>query len=262
MNNPEETSQNAVKVSKLAIVAMVFGIFGPLCGLATSIIIAIIQFGLTYSIFPFSLFPFDSLAIGYLASWLPPFLIGKNALSKISASGGVLRGAVCAKVGVKAAIVWAILLPASFFLFMLYGGIKREIVISDRMTCGKNLAEFGNALEIYAGERGVYPTADKWCDILLQGKYVTEDMFKCPGNKKAKCSYSINPDCEPNSPPDVVLLFESKGGWNSFGGPELFTAANHKKEGGNILFNDGYAMFIQTDPNGLPLKELNWGGKN
>ena len=66
------------------------------------------------------------------------------------------------------------------------------------------------------------PTPDKWCDALLQGEYVTEKMFKCPGNKKARCSYSINPNCEPNSEPNTVLVFESKGGWNSFGGPELF----------------------------------------
>ncbi len=254
--------QDAARISRLAIVAMVFGIFGPLCGLAVSFIISFVQFGLALNFFPFSLSPFDSLAIGYLISWLPAYLIGKKALCKIAVSNGSLRGIGFAKFSIKAAIVWAVLLPASLCLSMLWGGIYREIVISHRMTCGKHLAEFGGALKIYAEEHGEYPTADKWCDILLQGGYVTEEIFKCPGDKKARCSYSINPNCEPNSPPDVVLLFESKGGWNSYGGLELFTVEHHTNDGGNILYNDGHVSFNYPVSNGRFFEELNWGEKD
>ena len=48
----------------------------------------------------------------------------------------------------------------------------------------------------------------------------------------------MNPDCEPNSPPDTVLLFETKGGWNLFGGPELLTTENHSNTC-HVCYKDG-----------------------
>jgi len=54
---------------------------------------------------------------------------------------------------------------------------------------------------------------------------------------------------------DVVLLFESKPGWNRFGGPELLTFDNHGGRGCNILFSDGNIRFIKPeDANDLKWK--------
>jgi prepilin-type processing-associated H-X9-DG protein len=55
----------------------------------------------------------------------------------------------------------------------------------------------------------------------------------------------MNPNCEPNSPPDTVLLFETRSGWNQYGGPELLTFDNHQGKGANVLFNDGHFEFIR-----------------
>jgi prepilin-type processing-associated H-X9-DG protein len=154
-----------------------------------------------------------------------------------------------------------VLLVLVLFIIILFLAYLKDWQISYNMTCGSNLCGLGKALTLYAEEHGVYPKPDKWCDALLQGKYADEKMFKCPGNKKARCSYSINPNCEPNSEPNIVLVFESKGGWNSFGGPELFTTKYHKNEGCNILYNDGHVKFESTDPNGHFNLELNWGEK-
>ena len=59
----------------------------------------------------------------------------------------------------------------------------------------------------------------------------------------------------------MVLLFETKAGWNQHGGPELFTFDNHDTEGiapdvlpslqrssggGCVLLNDGTVKFIRT----------------
>jgi hypothetical protein len=65
----------------------------------------------------------------------------------------------------------------------------------------------------------------------------------------------MNPNCEPNSPPDMVLLFETKAGWNQHGGPELFTFDNHDPRGGcprklvpvktGILLNDGTVKLVR-----------------
>jgi len=67
--------------------------------------------------------------------------------------------------------------------------------------------------------------------------------------------FVVNPNCKPKSPPDTVLLFESKVGWNQHGGPELFTFDNHNPKGGCVLFNDGSVRFIRTKEE---LKKLRW----
>ena len=114
-------------------------------------------------------------------------------------------------------------------------------------------------MQFYASEYdNKYPIADKWCDVLLQRGWAREASFVCKGafkkGNKEPCHYAINPNAEPNSPGDMVLLFETKGGWNQFGGPEILTTENHKGEWCNILFNDGHVEFVNTEQ----LGELNW----
>jgi len=112
----------------------------------------------------------------------------------------------------------------------------------------------GVAIQFYAREYdNKYPNADKWCDLLLQhgDGGAREEWFVCrgalkKGNQK-RCHYAINPHAEPNSPGDMVLLFETKGGWNQFGGPGLLTFENHGGKGCNVLFNDGHIEFVKTE---------------
>jgi hypothetical protein len=104
---------------------------------------------------------------------------------------------------------------------------------------------------LYAGKKA-YPS--KWCGAIVDDKRAdvipTEykmEYFKCPAAGQGKCDYAMNPGCKPNSPPDMVLLFEAKAGWNQRGGPELFTFDNHDPGGGLVLLNDGTVKFIRTD---------------
>jgi len=89
--------------------------------------------------------------------------------------------------------------------------------------------------------------------------YVNEERmrehFKCPTAGEGKCHYAMNPDCKPESPDDMVLLFETKAGWNQHGGPELFTFDNHEPKGGCVLLNDGTVKFIRTKEE---LQQLRW----
>lgn len=120
---------------------------------------------------------------------------------------------------------------------------------------GSHLFDLGQAIMMYASENeNLYPAADKWCDLLLKNTDVTEDKFKNPWSKRKRCGYSMNSMCEPNSPNDVVLLFESSGGWNQFGGAELL-AIDKKRKGMWILFNDFHSSFKAMEQ----LSELNWG---
>lgn len=129
-----------------------------------------------------------------------------------------------------------------------------------RVCCATNLSSLAKAMTIYASDDKDYrfPTAAKWCDLLLQGGYVNEKQFVCRAARDSgdngRCHYAINPNCRPTLPGDMVLLFETKGGWNQFGGPEILTAENHKPKGCNILFNDGYVKFVKTKD----LGKLKW----
>jgi hypothetical protein len=67
--------------------------------------------------------------------------------------------------------------------------------------------------------------------------------------------YAMNSNCREGSPDDMVFLFESKPGWNQYGGPELFTFDNHDPKGGLVLLNDGTVKFIRTEEE---LKQLRW----
>jgi hypothetical protein len=56
----------------------------------------------------------------------------------------------------------------------------------------------------------------------------------------------MNPNAGPRGSSEVVLLFESKPGWNQNGGPELLSC-NHRQEGCNVLFADMHVEFVKAE---------------
>ena len=130
-----------------------------------------------------------------------------------------------------------------------------------RLQCADNLRNLWSLLRfLYGGER-TYPTS-KWCDTIVRDPR-TRDIpteykmryLTCPAAASDKSAYAMSSRCKPNSPADMVLLFETKGGWNQHGGPELFTFDNHDPRGGCVLLNDGTVKFIRTEEE---LKQLRW----
>ena len=90
-----------------------------------------------------------------------------------------------------------------------------------------------------------------------------QKIFRCPLAKKGLCDYAMNPHASPRRARDrksreVVLLFESKPGWNQFGGPELLTTENHRGEGCNILFVDLHVEFVKAKD----LGRLKWADED
>jgi prepilin-type processing-associated H-X9-DG protein len=156
------------------------------------------------------------------------------------------QGAKTSRTGKIRTVATAIVV--GFIAFsVIWPAIDKKVRLDRNLTCGRNLFEMGRAISMYREEFVEYPTPDKWCDLLLERAGADEALFKCPGNKRARCSFSLNPNAEPNGPGDLVVLFESKGGWNQFGGPELLTVENHKPRGCNVLFNDGHVEFVRAD---------------
>jgi len=131
-----------------------------------------------------------------------------------------------------------------------------------RVSCTRNLGALWSKLHFRSRSSETYPKPTEWCDAILrvfraQG-YIEKGLkseFNCPSAGKGKCHYAMNLNCEPNSPPDTVLLFETKAGWNQHGGPELFTFDNHDPRGGCVLLNDGTVKFIRTQEE---LHSLRW----
>ncbi|MFH1883138.1 MAG: hypothetical protein ABIL62_10555 [Planctomycetota bacterium] len=121
-----------------------------------------------------------------------------------------------------------------------------------RLDCADNLRSLCSLLQFLFRSGKTYPLS-KWCDTIVRYcrfDYISKGYgmryFKCPTAGPGKCHYAMNRNCKPNSPPDTVLLFETKGGWNQHGGPELFTFDNHDPRGGCVLLNDGTVKFIRT----------------
>ncbi len=164
-----------------------------------------------------------------------------------------------------------------------------------RGACAFNLRTLHDAGGLLSNDAAAYPSPNQWCDVgrqALISDYSVWDgvrkprysrdrasaFFTCasarepedaeetqgPSNEpnasdqaapSARSHYAMNPACVPSSPSDMVLLFESKPGWNQWGGPELFTFDHHDPKGGYVLLNNGEVEFIRTEEE---LKQLRW----
>jgi len=131
-----------------------------------------------------------------------------------------------------------------------------------RLKCARNLWVLHSRLHTCFISERAYPAPTEWYDAIIRdyrAKGFNEGYvmrpFMCPGVGEGRCHYAMNPRCRPNSRPDMVLLFETKAGWNQHGGPELFTFDNHDPKGGCVLLNDGTVKFIRTKEE---LQQLRW----
>lgn len=158
-----------------------------------------------------------------------------------------------------------ILIISGFVVFLIiYWIVKPRLQTPHEQTplvaCRSNLKMISLAIQMYADDNsGFFPPSEKWCDSI--NSYLGDDtniILRCPAIRDDICHYAINPNCEPDSPDNTVLLFETKdGGWNLSGGPELSTNENHKEKVCNVLFNDGTVKSIKKED----ILNLNWSGK-
>jgi len=140
-----------------------------------------------------------------------------------------------------------------------------------RVQCAANMKHLWNRFRLYekvvksgyfSRHKKSYPAPNNWCTSTLSAYRITEENeesllrpYRCPSAGYGECHYAMNPNCTLESSPYMVLLFETKGGWNQHGGPELFTFDNHETKGGCVLLNDGTVKFIRTTEE---LKQLRW----
>lgn len=128
--------------------------------------------------------------------------------------------------------------------------------ISYQMACGTNMGGIAKAIVLYAEDNNdTFPTSGKWCDLLIAHTDISAKQFRCPADKVGPCSYAMNPNCNPDSLPDTVLLFECRPGWNQYGGPELLMTRAHRHPGCNVAFVDSSAVWVKQED----IPKLNWG---
>jgi len=232
-NNNKQTEN--LKTSKLAKVSLGLTVISFLC---------FVSFFFTVT---------NIAGVLFLVSVIVAIILGIVSISKIKLSGGKLKD-----MGLP--IIGGIIIPVILVGIVLAGIVIGNAMDSARATirliiCKKELETLGNALQIYSTNfDGKYPTADKWCDLLVQYTDINKTSF----GKFAvdgRSNYAINPNAEPNSPPDVVLLFETDGVWNQAGEAELLTFENKEPKRYMILFNGGHIRLVNPeDVNGLKWK--------
>lgn len=181
---------------------------------------------------------------------IPALICGIIAAVRISSSQGRLKGMGMAITGM---VLPAVALPVMAVLMaILMPALTQVRMLAQKTVCSTNLSGLGKAMILYANDNyGEYPTPEKWCDLLIEYADVPEKTFVCPAaDDGGRCHYAVNAHIEGlgnKAPPDMVLLFESRSGWNQTGGPELLSIEHHGEEGANILFVDGYVAFVPKE---------------
>ncbi len=177
---------------------------------------------------------------------IPALIFGIISLVKIEKSAGLLKGKGLAIAGLAFP---AALAPFALMLAILMPALARARAIAQRKVCATNMSGLGKAMFIYADDNNnTLPIPSQWCDLLIENADVSEKSFLCAGVHEGPCNYAMNENIEnidENTPPDIVLLFETSPGWNQVGGPEILTIENHNGEGCNVLFADGYVEFVK-----------------
>jgi hypothetical protein len=158
-------------------------------------------------------------------------------------------------IGLRRKLVNITVVSIGILVFLIGVFVQRLLITGYALICGSNLSGLIKAMMLYSNDNEQrYPPGEKWCDLLIEKEDINPKQFCCPGSWTGRCHYAMNPNCEPNSPADIVLLFETNGGWNQHGGPELLTLHNHAGYGVYVGFNDGHARFVKPQDIG----KLKW----
>jgi hypothetical protein len=119
------------------------------------------------------------------------------------------------------------------------------------IQCMNNLHRLGNAMSMYAVEnKGRFPLAVSWCDQ-LQPYIGTNKPFQCVlGDPSKRCHYAFNAQLSGverskiKAPAQTVQFFETEGGWNVSGGPELLVKPGRHRKATALGFVDGHAEVL------------------
>jgi len=187
-------------------------------------------------------------------------ILGVVAMVKAKSPGrGAAGGSGIALAGVIVSAIFLLMIP--IFAAMLLPALAAAKQKAQEINCMNNEKQLALAVRIYSDDHtNQLPPAATWCDAIRS--YVgSEKTFLCPaGDPDKRCNYAFNAKLggmdESKIAPDSVLIFETAGGWNVSGGPELMlNRAPHR--GGRIFviaFADGHVEAVTASR----LSTLRW----
>jgi prepilin-type processing-associated H-X9-DG protein len=189
-----------------------------------------------------------SLVLGILGLFtcgmtaLVGLILGIISLVKIQNSGGKLKGFGLALAGTIVSGIFLLMLP--IFAAMLLPALAAAKQKAQEINCVNNEKQLALAVKMYSDNHTNYfPPAATWCDA-IKTYTGSESIFKCPGaNSDSRCDYAFNAKLdgmdESKVNPQTVEIFESDGGWNANGGPELMIGKPRHARMFVVAFADG-----------------------
>ena len=223
---PLASGATASKVSGLAITSLVLGILGLFsCGITA----------------------------------LVGLVLGIVALVNIKNSQGRLSGTGLAIAGTAVSGLFLLMLP--IYAAMLLPALSKAKERAQTINCVNNVKQLCLAAIIYANEHNdQLPPATNWCET-MQPNVGSARVFQCPaGNQGGRSHYAFNAKLagvqlnKITNPATTVLFFETDGGWNLSGGPELMLKSSRHRQMFVIGFADGHVESVTE----AGIKNLRW----
>lgn len=240
-------TQDKRKLSKLAVLALIFSIVGP-------IVIAIDHNYVSYDPNPY----WDALVRISVVGFLVVPIVAIGAMLDIRKKK-LLKGKGIAKGSIVLMVMGVVL------LLPLEGAVKPYSRNFQR--CRTNLNALAVTFTLYAGDHdGRWPSKEKWCDHILESNEIQEDTFHCPTDKEGIYSYAMNvnlPESMEDTPRNMVLLFGCIPRKNAVGGPELAVTDRHQElrkkiemsePGCNVVLFPGRIVFVKPEE----IENLKW----
>jgi len=177
-----------------------------------------------------------------------PVALGFSSATRIDKSRGRLKGVSLSMAAIGIALM-SLLLSGPFLgrRLMQAADICREIsIMANEDHRRQGIALLGAALFRYAdAHNSQYPYPKHWCDQVITTGCLQSNASLDWFAGRHRWPYAMNLNCSPNSPGQTVLLFESKAGWNRYGGWELFKLSRHNVKGVFVLLNNGQVKFVR-----------------
>ena len=206
-----------------------------------------------------------SLVLGILglftfgATAIVGLVLGIVAMVKINNSQGRLSGQGLAIAGTVVSGFFLLMLP--IYAALLLPALAQAKQRAQSINCMSNVRQLSLAVMMYSSDNNdLLPRTNSWCDQITQ--YVrSADPFRCPtGEGSLRSHYAFNAKLSGLSQikisrrANTVMLFETEGGWNASGGPELMLKSPRHGKQFIVAFTDGHVEQI----NEARLQNLRW----
>ena len=186
-------------------------------------------------------------------------ILGVMALVKAKGSRGAVGGSGIALAGIVVSAIFLFMIP--IFAAMLLPALAAAKQKAQQINCMNNERQLAIAVRMYETDnKDQYPPAATWCDA-IRSFVGPEKAFQCPAGAPGKrCHYAYNAKLEGLEEgkvnPNTVLIFETEGGWNVSGGPELMLGHPRHAAGrmSVVAFADGHVEAVTASR----LNTLRW----